>query len=324
VLLICLVVPPSSAKDAAVETVLTGLQGPRGVAVRPGGSTDQYEVFVSDTLAGRIVKLRSDQLGKSTDAITGFATHTARSQNAGPFGLLFLDRDHIVVACGSDPAVRLYELSDENGAQPADKPKQAVGNAAVNGAYFIGRTAANDKVPDMLVVTCAGHGPHGLGKIPVRAGTLDKLTPFANPSAEIHVPIGVAVGEQGFVVVGQPDLIADPPQSLLTFFNPIDGSAVMSAPVNLAEIFGLAYHPQSDNLYAIDFAPSDEKQGGVFCIDDISTPGKTACRAVRIAAIVRPTALAFGPDGALYITATRKSNGTDPGPGTLLRITGDL
>jgi hypothetical protein len=52
--------------------------------------------------------------------------------------------------------------------------------------------------------------------------------------------------------------------------------------------------------------------------------GRESCRPVKIAAIKRPTALAFTADGALYVTAFGDSAGDDDGAkpaGALLRIT---
>jgi len=118
------------------------------------------------------------------------------------------------------------------------------------------------------------------------------------------------------VVVGQKDKSG---MGVIAFYNPMDGAPLLELPTTLHEIAGLAYSDETQNLYACDFAAGDPQQGGVFRIDDTSRSGEPACRAVRIATVARPTALAFGPDGALYVTAC----GTVDGQGVLVRITVD-
>jgi hypothetical protein len=64
------------------------------------------------------------------------------------------------------------------------------------------------------------------------------------------------------------------------------------------------------------------KTGGIFRIDDAGEPGNAKCTAVKIAAVERPSAMAFGPDGILYITTFGESE--KPRGGKLLKITGEL
>jgi hypothetical protein len=45
---------------------------------------------------------------------------------------------------------------------------------------------------------------------------------------------------------------------------------------------------------------------------------------VRVAKATHATALAFGPDGALYVTAVSDASADQVNRGVLLKITGDL
>jgi hypothetical protein len=129
----------------------------------------------------------------------------------------------------------------------------------------------------------------------------------------------VAVNNFGYVVAAEKSSSGSQ-RSDLVFLNPISGSQVMRVPVELAEIVGLAYHPQSKNLYALDAAPGNEIRGGVFRIDAAGESGRPGTRLTRVATIRRGTAMAFGPDGALYLTATYSPNGASSNRGALLKL----
>src|SRR5712672_4295801 len=78
----------------AVKKVLPGLKNPHGVAIRPDGSGDAYEVFVAESGTGRVVKIRSDKPEKRIDVVSGFSIKTANDDNPSSPGapsLLFLD-----------------------------------------------------------------------------------------------------------------------------------------------------------------------------------------------------------------------------------------
>src|SRR3954454_9699021 len=87
----------------AVEKVLTGLNNPHGVAVRPDGSGESYEEFVAECGAGRDFKILSDKPEKRIDVIAGFSTKSANDDSlatAGAHSLHFLDHMRLVVAGG--------------------------------------------------------------------------------------------------------------------------------------------------------------------------------------------------------------------------------
>ncbi|MEX0642386.1 MAG: hypothetical protein WD468_06780 [Pirellulales bacterium] len=311
---LCAIHTTGYAKDTSVETILDDLNNPRGVAVRPGGTASEYEVYVADAGAGRVIRIRSEQAGEAADAITGFDV------KAGPNVLLFVDRDHLVVGCEGTPAIRMYELVDQPTSQSADQPKQSVESAVgpeMEAAFAFARTRPNDKVPDMLIVAVKREGSAvTLGRVPIRAGTLDKLSTFVGNS-QGRLPRGVAVGEQGYIAVSESDSSTDPSRNVLTFYDPASGATLVTIPILLRHFFDLAYHPTNGNLYALD-SSGDGEQGGVYRLDDASEPGKPACKAVKIAAINKPTALAFAPNGTLYITTANDKQGK------LLSISNDL
>ncbi len=320
------------ADDVTVTTMVTGLQEPSGVAIRIGTDGTEYEIYVADAGVGRVVKIASGKPGVSEDAISGFAVEEESGkpfQSSGPRGLLFLERSRLVVAGGDSDRrafVRLYAFSDEKVPLTAEQHEQHFAPpSGVVSFHTLARTRANDTVPDMLVLTALGNnGAAAIWKVPVRADTLDEPESLGptNVSDESSAPAGIAVGKHGYIVVSESNSDEGPPASRLMFLNPVNGLPVMELPIELKDIVGLAYSPQTGNLYALNF--DSDAGGGVYRIDEAGEPGKPATAAVKVADVPWPTALAFGPDGALYVTALGELDDADKNAGVLLKLTGEL
>jgi hypothetical protein len=323
----------SGAEGVLIETVLTGLTRPCGVTVRPGESADRYEILIADTGTGRVLRIWDDEPSATADVISGFTTATPRPNRfpVGPTGLVFVDRTHLVVGISNSEAaaVQIFELADQLASLAADHAKQQVTFAAnghnLSHVHAFARTRANDAVSDDLLLTCFGDGTGEVRKLPLIAGTLTELERFADSRDELKKdsPLAVTVGEGGYVVVGWVGSLEVPEDSRLVFYNPKNGARLMELPTKLYDVAALAYSPKSGNLYAADMAWMKHQHGGVFRIDDASEPRTAKCNAVKIADAHRPTALAFAPDDALYVTAWGDMSGDAP-RGVLLRITGDL
>jgi hypothetical protein len=326
------------AADPTVQTVMKDFAAPRGVAIRPGGTAESYEVVVADTGAGRIVLLVSNQPALGRDIITGFEVSDAEKSRShdsdGPQGVAFLDNMRLIVAGGESGAacIRLYELREPDATLKADQFSQNVEpqladdstDSKPRGFHSVARTQANEQVPDLLIATSFGDGPAApLWKVPVRANTLGELEVFevAQPRSAAPPAAGITVSTHGYVVSSRS--AAGSNSSRLVFQNPIDGKVALEVDVDLAMIVGLAYSPITGRLYAASAAPTGQGQGGIYRIDDNGQPGAPACKAVRIVQVPNPIALAFGPDGALWVTATGDSDADDTS-GVLLKLTGSL
>jgi hypothetical protein len=324
--------------NVTVKHVLTGLNSPEGVAIRPDGGGETYEVFVSESGAGRVIKIRTDQPEKRIDVVAGFSIKPSSAEGhltVGAHSLHFLDHMRLVVAGGSDDGaafVRLYELPDPESPLTADQHKQEA-NVPETGKEppfkthifrSIARTQANDRVGDFLLVAAYAAGEStGLVSIPVRSGTLGDAAPapFKNADKEFAIG-GIAVGKSGYVVVAA-NAPGDPAQpSKLIFFGPLDRRVVMRLPTDRLHIVALAYSPKSGDLFVASSPEDGNNPGGIYRIDGVNGAGAPSCTAVKIADVGNPTALAFAPDGAVYVTDAGDLKRKDAG--ALLKLTDDL
>ncbi|GAG33499.1 unnamed protein product, partial [marine sediment metagenome] len=124
-----------------------------------------------------------------------------------------------------------------------------------------------------------------------------------------------------FVVLGHSSRHESAEGSTLTFIVQPTREVALRLQTDLHDLVALAYSP-SGQLYAADFAANDVVAGGIYRIDDARADGRQTCRSVKIASITHPLAMAFTPDGHLYVTAF--GEGENAKQGSLLKITGDF
>jgi hypothetical protein len=341
VIILLVAYPTSLAGEVKVETVLTGLKGPCGVAVRPDLAGAPYEIFVADRGAGRVVQVGGGSSPASLDAITGFPVGAASSGGAlcapGVQSLFFLDHARLVAAGGEEngkPFLRLYDLAESDSVLKADDHKQdldftsdaANPKAPMLCFHDLTRTQPNDRVSDMLIMAASEeNGASALWKVPVRANTLGDAAAFkvAKEFGKVVAVGGLTTGNDGYIVIACRSASTSDSASSLKFINPINGRVALAVDTELPRVAAVSYCPTNRNLYAVSFSSIDEG-GGVYRIDDAGEPGKPAGKATKIAAADRPTALTFGPDGALYVSVlgTDEQNGKEVG--VLLKISGEL
>jgi hypothetical protein len=105
----------------------------------------------------------------------------------------------------------------------------------------------------------------------------------------------------------------------------------MALPTGLRDVVALAYSPSSNRLYAADLAWSAAGEGGIYRLDAGKVDGRSGLKAIKIASLERPTALAFAADNTLYAVALGapmkdgdKQDQDAAKKGMLVKITGDL
>jgi hypothetical protein len=328
----------ANANAVAVKEVLTGLKNPHDVAVRPEGSSEAYEVFVAESGAGRVVKILSGKPEKRIDVLAGFSTKATGDDNPsspGVHSLEFLDHMRLVATGGDEdgsPFVRLYELPEPASPLAADQHKHEANLPETGkepnfmGHVFrgIARTQPNDRVGDFLLLSAPNDGqPTGLVYVPVRSGALGDAVPARLKNTGDEFQIGaIAVGSNGYAVVAANERGDSTQPSRLSFFSPLDRRIVLQVPTELKRIVAIAYSPKSGNLFVANSPTTENGAAGIYRIDRVTRPEAATCKAVKIADVRHPTAIAFAPDGALYVTASGEPK--DKNSGTLLKLTGNL
>jgi hypothetical protein len=334
--------PADESDEYQVETLLTGLDNPCAIALRPGAAAGApFELYLSESGAGRILRLKSDDLKAPTPIITdipvdsyGDAAKDEPEYRIGPLGLAFLTRTKLAVGMAGLPQgeelVVVYSLPPDGSALKYEQQDHAVGpipkgdkSSSGEGNFYA--LAVSD---DALFVTSNGDDEFAwILKADVRANKLSDLQPFiaTKPLLGTTGPTAATINPKDnyhYLVVSQMSDFERERDSLLTFYSPKSGKLALNQQTGLYDIAGLAYSA-GDQLYAVDVVRADAKLGGVYRLDAAEADdGRQTTRAVKIAAAERPTALCFAPDGAMYVTALGARQSPDGEPtGVLLKIT---
>ena len=293
----------------APEVVLTGLDNPTGVAVQP----ETGIVFVADSAAGRIIRVEG---GKAQPVITDFPLSTYGEgpvYSIGPLGLAFINKTTLVVGGGGlkDGAelLRIYRVPDAGKSIKADDtlhklgPIKATKDVTTSGEGNFYGVAVGKKA---IYVTSNGDDEKGwVLKVDLEEGEPQgKLEPYlaTKVATGVDAPAAIALDPNGHILIGQMGEISKPNDSLLTFYSSTNGRKMLNVETKLHDIAGLAYSTLTGRLYAVDFAWANPGQGGLFRVERTFEDSKQGCKAAKIASLDKPSALAFGLDGTLYVT----------------------
>jgi hypothetical protein len=336
--------PAAEPPKVKVEPIVNGLDNPMGITIRPGTN----ELFVSESGAGRVVRILADKPAKSTTILMGVPVGAAPAPlgfRVGPLGLVFLDKVTFAVGTGGkgpgQDVVGIYALAGDKTLKFDDAkrklgPIRAGDNSQTGEGFFHGVAA----IPIALFATSRGDSAAGWIS---RAFLLDGNTNVADLKPLIKTkaltktggPMAVTTGKQliagrmqesGELVVGESGSFDKPHDSSISFYNPKDkGTLLLMVPTGLSDIVGLGYHPRSGNLYAVDLSWSDPKEAGLYRIDSARDDGRMTAKGVKIASLERPTAMAFAQDGILYVTVLGPAKeGSSEKTGQVIKIIGDL
>ncbi len=320
---------PVPAQSLTVETVLTGLAAPSSIALQPDTNT----VFIAESGKQRIIRVVD---GKIEEVVTGFgkpgSDGAAATDSTTPLAIAFLDATTLLVGTGSegDHADRVLAFTvPEPGADAVD---------AVEGRLYGGSLEAEGDLPaegdfcafavrDELVYV-AGRGDAAQGWIGAIERTDAELSGFrrefpSNVEGGTGWPGCLAVTGGGYIVVGRGGSVEKPGDGRLCFFHK-DGKRWAAYQTGLTNIVALAYSPLRTRLFALDDGRGGGDQpGGLFKL--VRIRGNTEqCEARRVEGLdlVRPRAMAFDPEGILYLVQQgQAAEGPAEPASSLLKIT---
>jgi DNA-binding beta-propeller fold protein YncE len=318
----------ADAKEVKVEPMLGGLDNPVSIALRPGTN----DVFISESGAGRVVRVVAGSPNKIVPVVTDFPVAPfpgIPSLRVGPLGLAFLDR--MTLVCGSggvkdeDQTVRIFAIPTDDKPKRADEVRQRLGTVrgAAEPHLVEGWLWGVVAVPEAIFATSRGDESAGwVCRAFVISDRSADLKTFiqTKASSKVGAPMGLTISKRGELVVGQAGQFDANRDSQLSFYNPKNGKLLLTLPTGLFDIVGLAYSPQTGLLYAVDLAVADDKQAGLFRLDATQDGSHMGVKAVKIAALDKPTALAFAPDGTLYITLLGAAKTAGEKSGQLVKI----
>ena len=331
VAMVVLAASPLVAADPTVETVIDGLYNPCAVAVQP----DTGVVFVSDSGAGRVIRVVD---GKAQDVIVGFAKDVygkGPKFDIGPLGLVFLDKDTLVVGGGDypdgDELLRVFSVPAAG--SPAIKASDATGSfkmpatGDVKGeGNFYGLAATETAI----FVTCNGDDTKGwISRAAIQKGKVTEFKRFlaTKEATEVDAPIAATIRislspeKPDLLVIGQGGEVTVPEDALLTFYDVKTGKMLLNLETGLYDITGLAYSADSKKLFATDFAWMKTTEGGLFQLISTDDNGKQSVEAKKLVSLDKPTALAIQGD-TIYVTVFgTPAEGSDAKTGKLVKVT---
>lgn len=331
--------PADESSQYAVETLAADLDNPCGLVLRPGAPAGgPHELFFSNSGAGEVVRVSTDNPAVRLPVVTGFPLGKLAldgPRSVGPLGLEFLTRTKLVVGTGDlgpgRDLIHVYALPADAAPLAHDAVDHTVGPVSAEArsqtgeGVFFALARIEDELDKALYATSAGDADAGwVLKASMAGNKLADLQPFiaTRRVTGAAAPSAITVNPKAhahYLVIGQRGEPGAERDSRLAFYGPSSGTPALVLNLGLYDVLGLAYSPGGE-LFALDDAAADPAAGGVYRIDAAMVDGRQSTRAVKIAAIERPTSLTFTPDGALYVTAFGQTASENP-TGQLVKIT---
>ncbi len=322
------------SKNYQTEVIIKGLDNPSGLAIRPTTSNDSVsEIYFAESGAGRVMRFTLGNPAETKEVVSGFDTHPLNETidlRLGPWALGFVTPTKLAVLGGvqkeGTEQVGVFVLPDDDKVLTADQLDHAT---SIPGDYvhpvdigFPGMVFSDTVV--YMAVSSEALG--SIFKAIVSANRIDSPRALVSRSGTDSPvwPAGLCLSASGhtqFLVTSYLGALSKDRDSQVAFIIPSSGDVAMQLIPGLFDVMGLAYSP-TGQLYAVDFAWKEEKEGGVYRLDDARLDGQPVCRAVKIASIVHPTSLLFDDKGNLFVTSF--GTGMNAKHGKITKITGSF
>ena len=320
----------AQAADLKTTVVAKGIDNPSGLALQ--GSTGNFFVAARSGVH-RLVLGEKPALTLEIGGFNSDIYGKGPKYNIGPLGVAMQFDNFLVVADGGNPDEKEVVLYIEVGIAPPKTPwtpknaiktigpiKAGKDSAKGEGNYY--GVALNN---DALFVTCNGDDTKGwIARAKFDSdGNPGELTPFiaTKVATGVDAPVGITFSKDGKeLVVSQMGEMNVANDSLLTTYDPATGKLIKSLKTGLHDIAGLAFSPKTGKLYVVDFAWIKTSEGGLF---ELTVDGDKVT-AKKVLSLDKPTSLAFGKDGKLYITEFVTSEDEKKPAGKVIRVDADL
>jgi len=297
---------PATA-ETKVTTVVDGLSNPCGIAIQP----ETGIVWVADSAASRIIRIVD---GKAEAVITDFPVDVYGKGpmfNIGPLGLVFMDKNTLVVGGGGlkdgEELLRVYNIGGDlpikADAMSGSAALAADADAELRGE---GNLYGLAKQGTAVYVTCNGDDTKGwVAKAVIEEGKVTSFERFiaTKEATEVDAPVAITESPRKLLVVGQGGEVGVPGDALLTYYNPVDKALIANYETGLSDITALVYNTTNGQLYATDFSWADTTKGGLFQLIASKKDGKEGVTAKKICDLDKATAMVADKDGNLLITA---------------------
>ncbi|MDA1177851.1 MAG: hypothetical protein O2931_03545, partial [Planctomycetota bacterium] len=165
-----------------------------------------------------------------------------------------------------------------------------------------------------------------------RAGKNAPLATFLKPEKFSQQMAAMTLSPEGHLVVGTMAMNSTDTGSLI-FYNTRTGKQLSQFSLAIKGLVALAFHPENHLLYGLNWGDSatEKASGMLYRLDSKFVDGRQSIVEVPVTALARPTAMAFGAGGELFVTvlgdrsnpkkADEEINSDAPPAGALLRIT---
>lgn len=310
--------PDEVVKQEIVSTIMSqivmgGLHKPTALAVQPKSGA----LYVAEGDTGLVGKLNDVPGSYRLDPTI---ENLGADASATPIAISFVEKYTLLVGLGGKenggPALRTYKILPAGSIDAAnsDAPVQLPSGDAI-GRFNIMTTGAT------TFITAQGANGGWVARTDEQNHELTQLMAVEGLGT-IKSPSAVAVGRNAELVVAQMGSPTTPADSSVTVFDLKANRRIAQVATGLHDIVGLAISPKTNRVYAVDFSSVAPEQGGLYRLDLIDDEGETVCKATRLMPLDRPSALAFTPDGTLFV-ATWGSLSADYQDGLLVRIYND-
>jgi hypothetical protein len=306
--------------EIAASTVLEGIDNPFSITIEP----ESDRIFLAESGAQRIVEIKD---GKILPTAADFAAVKYRGYDAGPLSVFCAAENVLLV--GHDNAEgegSLTLLKLKPNAEDPSKPevtRETIKIEKKNSETKLGQFS-NIMVKHSVIYVVT-HGDEENGWIALAEFQNEKVKSFrpSIPTAKRSSypgPTCSAVSPGGeYLVVSQMGKEGEAKDSRLVFYT-LQGKMLRNFEVDLHDIVALAYSPNRQHLFAIDYNYADPSKGGLY---KLIGKGAEKCEAKKLQDVSYATSMAFDSKGNLFIATLGGPPATDGEPtGKLIKIEG--